>query len=102
MSKLLGTAILHVGTGGAPLELDRVLPAPPVARLYAFAMPLKGGIAKVFGYDETEAGLRDLANLIRGERVLAVVRGHKVNVEAATTVALEFNGQTIIDRVKLE
>ncbi len=101
MSKPIGHPILHAGTSGAPLSVSHEGPPAPPAKLHAFTVPIKGGVPKVFVFDESPDGLHELANLIRGERVLAVVRGHKVNVEAASTVALEVQGQRILDRIPL-
>lgn len=90
----MGTAV--------PLSLAFAGPPAPPAKLHAFTVPTKGGVPKVFAFDETPDGLHELANLIRGERVLAVVRGHRVAFDAEASVALELQGQIIVDRIKLQ
>jgi hypothetical protein len=68
-------------------------PDPPMAvttraSLFAMSAPRKGGVPMVHQYEDNDAGHRELANLIRGEIVLAVVKGHQVEFEHASVVAL--------------
>ena len=103
MRDRIGSPILRVGTGNVPLSISFPVAQPPAApaKIYAFAVPLKGGIPKMFVFDDNPDGLHELANLVRGERVLGVVRGHKVTIEASNTVSLEIQGQRILDRIPL-
>jgi hypothetical protein len=79
----------------APESREVVVPA----KLYATSVPLKGGPVKVLEYDHTPEGHRQLANLIRGERVVAVVLGHRVQIEATSVVDLDIGGMTVTDRL---
>ncbi len=82
------------------MPVEVVATAPPV-KLYAVSMPLKAGPIKVFEYDNDADGQRQLANLIRGERVLAVILGHQVQVESASVVDLDFGNAKVSQRTVL-
>jgi len=92
----LGQPSYQVGLAPEQLEAFRseaVGPATPMAvqakpKLFAMSAPRKGGVPMVHEYEDDDSGHRELANLIRGEIVLAIVKGHQVEFEHASVVAL--------------
>ncbi len=93
----LGAPRLVIGFPG--LQPETPEPKKPTQRLYAFSQPLKGGGGpRVFIYEDTENGRKELANLIRGERVHKVVLGHEIPFESASVVELQLPDQTLVNR----
>lgn len=95
---------LRMGVSGAdPVPAPAPVPsAPPVPlRFYALTVPIKGGAVKVLEYEHTPEGHHQLVNLIRGERVIRVVFGREVKVEASSVVDLELDGTVITDKLPL-
>ena len=86
-SKLKGRRPAVFGTD--PRLVGRPEPGPPATsgRLYAFAVA-RGGSPQVFCYDTDDEGMAALANLIRGERVVKVVRGEAVSFKQSSVVEL--------------
>lgn len=69
--------------------------------LYAVSVPTRGGLPQVFQYDNNEDGHRELANLVRGETVLAVIVGHRVPIEKNSVVELAIQGNPVTNRITL-
>ncbi len=73
-------------------------PGKTKQHLFAFSLPLKSGKPKVFMYENTDQGRAQLANLIRGENVLAVVHGTQVEFESASVVGLTVDSHKIVHK----
>ena len=78
------------------VESHKVIEAP---KLYATTVPIKGGPVKILEYDHSPEGHRQLANLIRGERVIGVVLGHRVNIETASVIEMQIGDAEVVDRI---
>jgi hypothetical protein len=68
-------------------------PPPPAPRIFVFLVTtrLHGGVPRVVELPDTQEGHEELVALVRGEQVLAVVRGHRATVtnDANVRVRLE-------------
>ena len=91
--RLRGNGRLKVGRPaafGADRGWPGCLPEPPrtsSGSLYAFAVA-PGGRPQVFCYEASEEGMAGLANLIRGEHVIKIVRGETVAFSQSSVVEL--------------
>ena len=74
-------------------------PPPPPARIYVFSIlnAMSGGQPKVFDFPDTEDGRAEVASLLRGETVLAVVRGHRATVSTIAGVEVKLDDMVIRD-----
>jgi hypothetical protein len=91
-----------------PLILDNVWLGSPIPdqehspqTIYAFAAA-DGLRPQVFTYTTDADGLEDLANLIRSEQVLAVVKGVPVKTALESVVTLSDGGMVIENRISLK
>ncbi len=110
-SATLGVPRMMVGLAPAQLvslnrELDLEANPPPVEcvespKLYVVSVPKRGGTPRCGEYENTPAGHRELASLVRGERVLCVVLGHQVKFEHASVVELATDGVTVTEKLIL-
>jgi hypothetical protein len=66
--------------------------------LFAMSVPRRSGPPMVHQYPNDPAGHNELSNLIRGEVVLAVVLGHKVEFEHSSVVDLTGDGVMVTNR----
>ena len=79
---------------GAPLEFsDR-------QKLYAFSVA-RGGRPQVFEFDITPEGLTSLANLVRSEDVIKVVKGAEARFTVESVVSLTAGDLELIDKLPL-
>jgi hypothetical protein len=88
----LGQPQLRVGLAE---EQAAVAQPEPVAQrvevapsIFALSVPPKGGPPMVHRYANDDQGHRELANLVRGELILALIIGHEIEFEHASVVAL--------------
>jgi hypothetical protein len=94
---------LRVGTTDeGPIEIETPKAPEAPAMLYAVSVPRRGGLPLISQYENNEDGLHELANLVRGENVLAVFVGHRVQVEATNVVELNIKGKPVADRIVLD
>ena len=82
-------------------EQPFVLEVPQEERLWAFALADRSS-PQVFDYTPDEEGLQSLANLLRSEEVLAVVRGTKAKFEILSVVELSVGEQLLVNRLPLQ
>lgn len=75
---------------------------PPTSeeRLFAFAVTERLQ-PQVFDFANDEQGLQALANLIRSEDVLVVVRGQQAPFETSSLVEVSIGGRTHQDRMPI-
>jgi hypothetical protein len=97
-SSVIGGPRLAIGLG--PLQSGNTVAEPnrPKQHLFAFSLPLKSGRPKVFMYENNDQGRSQLANLIRGENVLAVIHGTQVEIESASVVGLIVDQHKIVHK----
>jgi hypothetical protein len=69
-------------------------------RLFAFALSDRT-VPRVFEFDATPDGINSVANLIRTENVLEVVKGKRVSVSRFSVVTLDTDEGKIEDRLLL-
>jgi hypothetical protein len=69
-------------------------------RIFAFALADRT-TPRVFDFDTSPDGIKSVANLIRTEQVIAVVRGHRANINRASVVSLTLGSEEIEDRLLL-
>lgn len=76
------------------------LASPADSRLFAFAVTDRAQ-PHLFDYSDDEEGLQALANLIRSEEVLAVVRGQLAPFEVVSLVEVAMGGRIHADRLSI-
>ncbi len=69
-------------------------------RIFAFALT-DGSKPHVFDYDIDDDGLASLANLMRSEHILAVIKGRKINFTVESVVSADLDIARIDDRLPL-
>jgi len=69
-------------------------------KVFAFALA-DGAKPHVFDYDIDEDGLASLANLMRSEHILAVIKGRRVNFAVESVVTVDLDTVKINDRMPL-
>ncbi len=87
-----------------PIEPEKVGKADTVHRhgpyrYYAFAVSPKGGSPRVYEFDNSEEGLKGMADLIRTERVLRVVLGSSVQFDSSSVVDFNVDGTVLTNRL---
>ncbi len=110
-SEVLGTPKMIVGLAPIQIaslrgELYAEANPPPVVfeeppKLFTMSVPKRGGTPRCGEYENNPAGHRELASLVRGERVLCVVLGHQVKFEHASVVELASDGVTVTEKLVL-
>lgn len=75
-------------------------PKPHPGRIFAFALA-DGSKPRVFDFEAGEEGMKAVANLVRTEDVLAVVRGHRMNVQRFSVVSFSVCGDKHEDKLLL-
>ena len=85
-----------VGFGSEPFDA----PTPKRELYYAFAIA-EGASPRVFRFETDEDGVQSLANLVRSEDVLQVVRGHPVEIATASVVEFSSGGETTQHRLEV-
>lgn len=77
-----------VGFGSSPFGAGQ----SRTERFFAFALA-EGSVPRVFSYEDGEDGVEKLANLIRSEDVLKIVKGREVRISSASVVSFDIGGR---------
>ncbi len=69
-------------------------------KVFAFALT-DGSKPHVFDYDIDDDGLASLANLMRSEHILAVIKGRKINFTVESVVTADLDIAKVDDHMPL-